>query len=148
MQNYPILLDIHTHSIASRDTVTDMARAAADRSLKVLGISDHGPKTPGAGSSSYFRGLCLAPRSRFGVSLLYGAELNILNEKGDVDLEDSIIAPLSACTTRFFRAGAQASRKHRRALAARAQVLPVQAALVRRTALLFVIAAQMHTSTP
>lgn len=98
MQNYPILLDIHTHSIASghgsRDTITDMARAAADRSLKVLGISDHGPKTPGAGGSSYFRSLCLAPRSRFGVSLLYGAELNILNEKGDVDLEGSIIASL------------------------------------------------------
>lgn len=98
MRTYPVLLDIHTHSIASghgsRDTVTDMAKAAADRSLKILGISDHGPKTPGAGSSSYFRNLRLAQRSRFGVSLLYGAELNILNENGDVDLEDSIIASL------------------------------------------------------
>ncbi|MDE6962316.1 MAG: PHP domain-containing protein, partial [Lachnospiraceae bacterium] len=98
MRNYPVLLDIHTHCISSghgsRDTVTDMAREAAGRGLKILGISDHGPKTPGAGSSSYFRNLRLAQRSRFGVSLLYGAELNILNEKGDVDLEDSIIASL------------------------------------------------------
>lgn len=98
MQNYSVLLDIHTHSIASGhgtcDTITDMARAAAGRSLEVLGISDHGPGTAGAGSGSYFRNLRLAPHSRFGVSLLYGAELNILNENGDVDLEDSVIASL------------------------------------------------------
>lgn len=98
MHNYPILLDIHTHSIASGhgtfDTITDMAKAAADRSLRVLGISDHGPGTAGAGSSSYFRNLRLAQRRRFQVNLLYGVELNILNENGDVDLEDSIIASL------------------------------------------------------
>lgn len=93
-----VLLDIHTHSVASghgtHDTITSMAKSAAERSLKVLGISDHGPKTAGSGSISYFRNLNLAPRSRFGVSLLYGVELNILNEKGDVDLEDSILASL------------------------------------------------------
>ncbi|MCM1135007.1 MAG: PHP domain-containing protein [Clostridium sp.] len=98
IEKFPILLDIHTHCISSghgsHDTITDMARAAAGRSLKVLGISDHGPKTAGAGSSSYFRNLLLAERRRFGVSLLYGVELNILNEKGDVDLEDSLIASL------------------------------------------------------
>lgn len=98
MSNYPVLSDIHTHSISSghgtRDTVTDMARTAAERFLKILGISDHGPKTPGAGDSSYFRNLRLAQRGRFGVSLLYGVELNILNENGDVDLEDSITASL------------------------------------------------------
>lgn len=98
MQNYSVLLDVHTHSVASGhgtcDTITDMAKAAACRSLQVLGISDHGPKTTGSGSSSYFRNLRLAPCSRFGVSLLYGAELNILNENGDVDLEDSVIASL------------------------------------------------------
>lgn len=98
MQSYPVLLDIHTHSASSghgtHDTITDMAKTAAGRSLKILGISDHGPRTAGAGSSSYFRNLRLAQRKRFGISLLYGVELNILNEKGEVDLEDSIIASL------------------------------------------------------
>lgn len=98
MQTIPILADIHTHCIASghgtHDTITDMARAAADRSLQILGISDHGPATPGAADSSYFRNLLLAERKRFGVSLFYGAELNILNEKGDVDMEDSLIQAL------------------------------------------------------
>lgn len=98
MQTFPISADIHTHCIASghgtQDTITDMARAAAERSLQVLGLSDHGPATPGAADSSYFRNLLLAERKRFGVTLLYGAELNILNENGDVDLEDSLIQAL------------------------------------------------------
>ena len=41
--------DIHTHSIASGHgtcaTMTDMAKAANAAGLKMLGISDHGPKT-------------------------------------------------------------------------------------------------------
>lgn len=98
MQTIPILADIHTHCIASghgtHDTITDMARAAAERSLRVLGLSDHGPATPGAADSSYFRNLLLAERKRFGVSLFYGAELNILNENGDVDMDDSLIQAL------------------------------------------------------
>lgn len=98
MQKIPILADIHTHCIASghgtQDTITEMARTAAERSLQILGLSDHGPATPGAADSSYFRNLLLAERKRFGVSLLYGAELNILNENGDVDLDDSLIRAL------------------------------------------------------
>ena len=96
--NIPILLDIHTHSIASghgsHDTITDMARAAAKASLQILGISDHAPATLGGAGSSYFRNLRLADRKRFGVNLLYGAELNILNENGDVDLDDELIRSL------------------------------------------------------
>ncbi len=113
MQTFPILADIHTHCIASghgtQDTITDMARAAAKCSLRVLGISDHGPATPGAADSSYFRNLLLAERKRFGVSLLYGAELNILNEKGDLDMEDKLIQALDYAFVSIhpptFRAG-------------------------------------------
>ena len=98
MQDFSVLFDIHTHCISSghgsHDTITDMARTAAERSLKVLGISDHGPGTVGAGSSSYFRNLSLAERRRFGIIILYGVELNILNENGDVDLDDSLISSL------------------------------------------------------
>lgn len=98
MYNISILLDIHTHCLSSghatHDTITDMARAASKKSLQILGISDHGPATPGAAGSSYFRNLLLADRKKFDLELLYGAELNILNEKGDVDLEDSLIESL------------------------------------------------------
>ena len=117
MKNIPILLDIHTHSIASGhgslDTITDMARAAAAASLDILGISDHGPATPGSGNSSYFRNLHLADRRRFGIALLYGAELNILNEDGDVDLDDELISTLDYALISMhpdtFRSGTAAS---------------------------------------
>lgn len=43
------LSDIHTHSIASGHgttcTISDMAKAASKKGLKLLGIFDHGPGT-------------------------------------------------------------------------------------------------------
>lgn len=98
MEKYPVLLDIHTHSLASGhgsvDTINAMAKSASKVPLKILGISDHGPATSASCKSSYFRNLTLAPRKRFGVSLLYGIELNILNQKGDVDLPDDVLESL------------------------------------------------------
>jgi len=93
-----ILLDLHTHSISSghgsTDTITDMAKTAANRHLQILGISEHGPATAGSAKPSYFRSLKLAARKRFGVHILYGAEINIINTAGDLDLEDSILSEL------------------------------------------------------
>ena len=63
------LSDIHTHSIASGHgttcTISDMAKAASKKGLKLLGISDHGPGTLASGTSSYFRSLPFYPRKRF-----------------------------------------------------------------------------------
>lgn len=92
------ILDIHTHTIASghggNATITDMVKAAKERGLQLLGISDHGPKTLGGGRPSYFRSLHLAARRRMGIEMLYGAEVNILDAKGHLDLDDEILAGL------------------------------------------------------
>lgn len=89
------LSDIHTHSIASGHgtsaTISNMAKAASRRGLRLLGITDHGPATLAAGTPSYFRSLTYSPRKRFGIELLYGAELNILDTDGRLDLEDSLL---------------------------------------------------------
>lgn len=65
-----IKFDIHTHTIASGHattaTITDMAKAAAARNLKLLGISDHGPATAGGGRASYFRSLHLSQKNASG----------------------------------------------------------------------------------
>lgn len=93
-----ILSDVHTHSIASghhtTDTITEMAKHAASLGLSLLGISDHGPAMRGAAKSSYYRSLAGAPRKRFGIELLYGVELNILDRKGTLDLDSSILSSL------------------------------------------------------
>lgn len=92
------LSDMHTHSIASGHgttcTISDMAKQAAARGLKLLGITDHGPATLAAGTPSYFRSLTFSPRKRFGVELFYGIELNILDTDGTVDLEESLLSRL------------------------------------------------------
>lgn len=93
-----IKFDIHTHTIASGHgssaTITDMVKTAAERGLKLLGISDHGPASLGGGRISYFRSLAHAPRVRLGVEMLYGAEVNILDNQGKLDLDDHILEHL------------------------------------------------------
>ncbi len=93
-----IEFDLHTHTIASghgsHATITDMAKAAASKGLQLLGISDHGPATLGGGKPSYFRNLVHAPKIRLGVEIYYGAEANIMDYNGTLDLDDSILARL------------------------------------------------------
>ena len=90
--------DIHTHTIASGHgstaTITDMVKSASAKGLTMLGISDHGPSTPGGGRISYFRSLSTGRRERFGVEMLYGAETSILDRKGKMDLPDYILKDL------------------------------------------------------
>ena len=90
--------DPHTHTIASGHasgaTITDMAKKAAAVPLKMLGITDHGPATPGAGRPSYFRNLAFSPKMRLGVEVLYGVELNILDASGSTDLDEEILKNL------------------------------------------------------
>ena len=89
------LSDIHTHSIASGHsttcTISDMAKEASHKGLKLLGISDHGTGTLTSGTSSYFRSLPFCPKKRFGIDVLYGVELNILDIDGHIDLSDDLL---------------------------------------------------------
>ena len=90
-----ILLDLHTHSVSSghgsTDTINDMAKTAAERGIHILGISEHGPATIGSVKPTYFRSLKLANRNRFGVHMLYGAEVNIITPSGALDLDDDVL---------------------------------------------------------
>ena len=89
------LSDIHTHSIASGHgttcTISDMAKAASKKGLKLLGISDHGPGTLASGTSYSFRSVSFNPRIRFAIDFLYGVELNILDSAGHTDLSDELL---------------------------------------------------------
>ena len=84
-------LDVHTHTIASGhaySTIEEMARAAARKGLEILGITEHAPGIPGTCDPIYFRNLHVVPREMFGVRLLLGAELNILDVNGTLDLDE------------------------------------------------------------
>ena len=86
------LLDLHTHTIASGhaySTMQEMAQRASELGLKILGITEHGPSIPGTCDPIYFHNLISVPREMYGVRLLLGAELNILDTKGTLDLDES-----------------------------------------------------------
>ena len=94
-------IDLHTHTVASghgtTNTIADLAKTAYGKGMLMLGVSDHGPATPGSCQESYFRNLKSAPKVRAGVRILYGAEANILNEHGHLDLSEGILSGLDFC---------------------------------------------------
>ncbi|CCZ69767.1 phosphatase [Bacteroides gallinaceum] len=86
-----IELDVHTHTIASGhafSTLQEMVQAASEKGLKLLGITEHAPGIPGSCSPIYFRNLYVVPRRMYGVDLLLGAEINILDCEGNIDMDE------------------------------------------------------------
>ncbi len=91
------LLDLHTHTIASGhayNTINEMVQAAVDKKLEILGITEHAPAMPGSCTAMYFMNLRAMPREKMGITLLYGAELNIADFDGHVDLPESVLAEM------------------------------------------------------
>ncbi len=87
-------LDVHTHTIASGHaygTLTEMAKEASVRGLKILGITEHAHNMPGTCDDLYFVNLRVVPREMFGIRLMLGAELNIMDYEGTIDLPDWIL---------------------------------------------------------
>lgn len=86
-------IDVHTHTIASGHAYTTLlenAREAANKGIKVLGVSDHGPKMPGGPHIFYFANLRVIPRELFGVKILRGCEANIIDFEGNIDIPERI----------------------------------------------------------
>lgn len=91
------VLDVHTHTVASGhaySTISEMAAAAAEKGLELLGIAEHAPGIPGTCHPIYFRNLHVVPRRMNGVDLMLGAEINILDGEGTIDLEEDIMRHL------------------------------------------------------
>ena len=90
------IADIHTHTIASGHaygTIREMVRAASDKELAVLGITEHGPGIPGTVDTFYYNNLRVIPKEIYGVRLIHGCEINILND-GTLFLEEQYIEKL------------------------------------------------------
>lgn len=88
------LIDTHTHTLASGhaySTMNEMIQAAKDKGLKYLGITEHAPKMPGTCHIFYFENLKVVPRQYGGLTLLLGAEANILDTDGTLDLYDELL---------------------------------------------------------
>ena len=92
-----IELDMHTHTLASGhafSTLQEMAKAGAEKGLKLLGITEHTPGIPGTCDPIYFRNYHVVPRQMYGIELMLGAEINILDGKGNIDADEELMKRL------------------------------------------------------
>ncbi len=84
-----ILVDTHTHTSASShaySTLMENAAAAKKIGLEMLCMTDHAPALPDAPHIWHFRNMRGLPREIDGVRMHYGAEANIIDKKGNIDL--------------------------------------------------------------
>lgn len=89
----PFILDIHTHTLASGHafgTIREMAQAASEKNINLLGISEHAPGIPGTVEPIYFSTLYVVPKILYGVEVIHGCEINVRND-GSLSLEDKYI---------------------------------------------------------
>lgn len=87
-------IDLHIHSIASGhslNTVYELAKVAKDKGLTHIGITEHGPLMKGAPHEGYFW-ISNQVTNLSGVKIYLGIEANILNEKGDIDLNEKLLS--------------------------------------------------------
>jgi putative hydrolase len=89
--------DLHVHTVASGhaySTVLEVARAAADRGLALIAITDHGPAMPGGPHAYHFSNQFCMPESLFGVRVLKGVEANVMDRDGTLDLDEGRLAKM------------------------------------------------------
>ena len=94
------VLDTHTHTTASGHaygTVLEMAKAASEAGLSLLAVTDHAPKMPGGPDPMYFCNFKVIPPTLYGVGILMGAELNVIDYRGTVDLEEGLLKRMAVC---------------------------------------------------
>lgn len=87
-------LDSHAHTLASGhayNTIMEMAKAAADQKLELLAITDHAMAMPGTCHSFYFMNLRSLPRSMYGIEVLFGSEVNIMDYDGKLDMNQGLL---------------------------------------------------------
>jgi putative hydrolase len=95
--------DLHVHTLASGhaySTLDEIAREAAGKGLRLVGMTDHGPALPGGPHPYHFAALRFVPESLHGVRILRGVEANIL-EGGRLDLADEILGSLDLVMAGF-----------------------------------------------
>lgn len=88
------VLDSHTHTIASGhaySTVHEMAKEAFEKGLELLGITEHSMKMPGTCHEFYFQNLRVLRRTMYGIEVMFGAEVNIMDYDGSLDMEEKLL---------------------------------------------------------
>ncbi|QEH70156.1 phosphatase [Cellulosilyticum sp. WCF-2] len=99
-----ILADIHTHTIASGhaySTITENIKAASEKGLKLIATTDHTEGMPGGAHAFHFANLRSLPDEIDGVKILRGAEANIIDYEGHLDVDEELLGELDMAIASF-----------------------------------------------
>lgn len=92
-----IKVDTHSHTLVSGhaySTIQEMAKMAREHGMEAIAFTEHAPKMPGTCGIFYFENLKIVPRERYGIKMLFGTELNIMDSEGTVDMRDGLLKHL------------------------------------------------------
>lgn len=92
-----MLLDIHTHTIASGhaySTIIENITFAKEKGIELVCVTDHAPAMPGTCHEYYFHNINAVPKKILDVEVFMGSELNVLDIDGSLDLEEYYIAKM------------------------------------------------------
>ena len=92
-----LVVDTHTHTLASGhaySTIIENAKEAGLNGMEAIAMTDHGPALPGASSLLHFWNLRVIPERINGVRIIKGAETNILDYSGGLDIPAELLSRL------------------------------------------------------
>ena len=90
-----MIADLHTHTLCAShafQTLNEMAAAARQAGYCAMAITDHAPAMPDSPHIWHFANGSALPRNIDGVAMMYGAEVNIMDTKGGLDLSQELLA--------------------------------------------------------
>lgn len=99
-----LVADLHLHTISSGhafSTVQEYVASAKKKGLEAIGITDHGPGMPGGAHLYHFQNLRIIPGKIDGLRILKGAECNVVDRDGNIDLPESTLRNLDIVMAAF-----------------------------------------------
>ena len=96
-QAFPTYADLHMHSLASQhaySTLSELCDAANAKGLTAIALTDHGPSMPDGAIAHHFYCLPGLPDTLDGLSFFRGAEVNIIDYSGKLDMDSALLQRL------------------------------------------------------
>lgn len=89
-----VIMDLHTHTMASGHAYSSLKEnidKAKEAGLEVFGTSDHTMGMEGTPIRMFFEGYPGIPTEIGGLTILRGAEANIMDYNGNIDLDEELL---------------------------------------------------------
>jgi putative hydrolase len=99
-----LVVDTHTHTISSGhaySTITENAVQAKINGMEAIAMTDHGPALRGASTEVHFMNLGVIPQNIEGIRIFRGAETDIMDFSGTLDIPDKVLSRLEFVIASF-----------------------------------------------